>query len=136
MRIDGGGAMLERRLDELYQIGAEPGDGAYRPLYGTAWVKAGELVERWMKSVGLETGGERQSERDRHRVAHRHRAARRPARRRTRHRRGTHRRRSADEGSRQTQARARSRRHLRGRRLALPNQLLGIASDRGVDWQR
>ncbi len=47
--------MLERRLDELYQIGAEPGDGAYRPLYGTAWVKAGELVERWMKSVGLET---------------------------------------------------------------------------------
>ncbi len=47
--------MLERRLDELYQIGAEPGGGAYRPLYGTAWAKAGELVERWMKSVGLET---------------------------------------------------------------------------------
>ncbi len=55
MRIDGGGALLERRLDELYKIGAEPGGGAYRPLYGTAWAEAGDCVERWMKKTGLET---------------------------------------------------------------------------------
>src|SRR5229473_4163405 len=55
MRIDGGGALLERRLDELYKIGAEPGGGAYRPLYGTAWAEAGDCVERWMKKAGLET---------------------------------------------------------------------------------
>ncbi|HKA60528.1 MAG TPA: Zn-dependent hydrolase [Gemmatimonadales bacterium] len=53
MRIDG--ALLERRLDELYTIGAQPDGGTYRPLYGTAWALAGELVERWMKNVGLET---------------------------------------------------------------------------------
>ncbi len=55
MRIDGGGALLERRLDELYKIGAELGGGAYRPLYGTAWAEAGDCVERWMKKAGLET---------------------------------------------------------------------------------
>ena len=55
MRIDGGGALLERWLDELYKIGAEPGGGAYRPLYGTAWAEAGDCVERWMKKAGLET---------------------------------------------------------------------------------
>ena len=54
MRIDGGGALLERWLDELYKIGAEPGGGAYRPLYGTAWAEAGDCVERWMKKAGLE----------------------------------------------------------------------------------
>src|SRR6266581_5167219 len=53
MRIDG--ALLEQRLDELYKIGAEPGGGAYRPLYGTAWAEAGACVERWMKKAGLET---------------------------------------------------------------------------------
>ena len=53
MRI--GGALLERRLDELYRIGAESGGGVYRPLYGTAWAEAGDRVERWMKNVGLET---------------------------------------------------------------------------------
>lgn len=55
MRIDG--ALLERRLDELYAIGAEPGGGggAYRPLYGTAWAAAGDRVERWMKDAGLKT---------------------------------------------------------------------------------
>jgi len=52
MRIDG--ALLEQRLDELYKIGAEPGGGAYRPLYGNAWAEAGACVERWMKGVGLE----------------------------------------------------------------------------------
>ena len=46
---------LETRLDELYTIGAEPEGGAYRPLYGTAWAAAGELVERWMKHAGLTT---------------------------------------------------------------------------------
>ena len=52
MRIDSG--VLERRLDELYTIGAEPeGGGAYRPLYGPAWAAAGERVERWMKDAGL-----------------------------------------------------------------------------------
>ena len=52
-----GNAVLERRLDELYAIGAEPdgGGGAYRPLYGSAWAAAGERVERWMKDAGLET---------------------------------------------------------------------------------
>ena len=54
MRIDGAGALLEQRLDELYQIGAEPGGGVYRPLYGTAWAEAGDCVERWMKKAGLE----------------------------------------------------------------------------------
>jgi allantoate deiminase len=53
MRIDGG--PLERRLDELYAIGAEPDGGAYRPLYGTAWAAAVERVDRWMKDAGLET---------------------------------------------------------------------------------
>src|SRR3989441_7248382 len=55
MRIDG--ALVERRLDELYAIGAEPdgGGGTYRPLYGPAWAAAGERVERWMKDAGLET---------------------------------------------------------------------------------
>jgi len=52
-----GNALLERRLDELYAIGAEPdgGGGAYRPLYGSAWAAAGERVERWMKDAGLKT---------------------------------------------------------------------------------
>jgi len=53
MRIDG--ALLARRLDELYAIGAEPEGGTYRPLYGTAWAAAGERVERWMKDAGLRT---------------------------------------------------------------------------------
>jgi allantoate deiminase len=53
MRIDG--ALLERRLDELYAIGAEPDGGAYRPLYSAAWAAAGERVERWMKEAGLRT---------------------------------------------------------------------------------
>jgi allantoate deiminase len=53
MRIDG--ALLERRLDELYAIGAEHDGGAYRPLYGTAWAAAVERVERWMKDAGLKT---------------------------------------------------------------------------------
>jgi len=53
MRIDG--ALIERRLDELYAIGAEPDGGAYRPLYGAAWAAAGERVERWMKDAGLKT---------------------------------------------------------------------------------
>jgi len=53
MPIDG--ALLERRLDELYAIGAEPDGGTFRPLYGDAWVAAGQLVERWMKDAGLET---------------------------------------------------------------------------------
>ena len=53
MPIDG--ALLERRLDELYAIGAEPEGGVYRPLYGDAWAAAGERVERWMKDAGLKT---------------------------------------------------------------------------------
>src|SRR5437867_5474612 len=53
MRIDG--ALLERRLDELYEIGAEPDGGAYRPLYGAAWATAVERVERWLKDAGLRT---------------------------------------------------------------------------------
>src|SRR5207249_9541985 len=53
MRIDG--ALLERRLDELYAIGAEPDGGAYRPLYGAAWATAVERVERWLKDAGLRT---------------------------------------------------------------------------------
>src|SRR5258706_7743045 len=53
MRIDGG--LVERRLDELYAIGAEPDGGAYRPLYGTAWATAVERVERWLKDAALKT---------------------------------------------------------------------------------
>ncbi len=53
MRIDL--ALLERRLDELYVIGAEPDGGAYRPLYGAAWATAVERVERWLKDAGLKT---------------------------------------------------------------------------------
>ena len=53
MQIDG--AVVERRLDELYKIGAEPAGGAYRPLYSTAWAEGVDCVERWMNSVGLET---------------------------------------------------------------------------------
>ena len=48
-------ALLERRLDELYAIGAEPDGGVYRPLYGTAWATAVERVERWLKDAGLTT---------------------------------------------------------------------------------
>jgi len=51
MRIDA--ALLGRRLDDLYAIGAEPGGGAYRPLYGDAWATACDLVARWMKDAGL-----------------------------------------------------------------------------------
>src|SRR5436309_10986091 len=47
--------LLERRLDELYAIGAEPDGGAYRPLYGAAWATAVERVERWLKDAGLKT---------------------------------------------------------------------------------
>lgn len=45
--------MLRRYLDELYAIGAEPGGGVYRPLYGDAWAAAGERVEGWMREAGL-----------------------------------------------------------------------------------
>lgn len=51
MQIDR--ALLERRLDELYAIGAEPDGGAYRPLYGAAWASAVERVERWLTEAGL-----------------------------------------------------------------------------------
>src|SRR5258708_11404329 len=47
--------LIERRLAELYAIGAEPGGGAYRPLYGAAWATAVERVERWLKDAGLKT---------------------------------------------------------------------------------
>ena len=51
MRIDL--TLLERRLDELYAIGAEPGGGAYRPLYGEAWAVACDRVEHWMREAEL-----------------------------------------------------------------------------------
>lgn len=44
---------LHRSLDELYTIGAEPSDGAYRPLYGDAWAAALDRVEQWMKEGDL-----------------------------------------------------------------------------------
>src|SRR6266581_338755 len=47
--------LLERRLDELYAIGAEPDGGAFRPLYGEAWATAVDRVERWLKDAGLKT---------------------------------------------------------------------------------
>jgi len=53
MRIDS--TLLERRLDELYAIGAEPEGGVYRGLYSSAWAAAGERVEQWMRDAGLET---------------------------------------------------------------------------------
>lgn len=46
---------LARRLDELYAIGAEPSGGVFRPLYGDAWARAVDCVERWMRGAGLET---------------------------------------------------------------------------------
>jgi allantoate deiminase len=48
-------ALLERRLDELYAIGAQPGGGAYRGLYDDAWATAVERVERWLNGAGLNT---------------------------------------------------------------------------------
>ena len=51
MRIDA--ALLGRRLDELYAIGAEPGGGTYRPVYGDAWATACDLVSGWMREAGL-----------------------------------------------------------------------------------
>ncbi len=48
-------ALLERRLDELYAIGAEPDGGTYRPLYDAVWATAVERVERWLKDAGLKT---------------------------------------------------------------------------------
>lgn len=48
-------AALERRLDELYAIGAQPDGGTYRGLYDDAWVMAVERVERWFKDAGLQT---------------------------------------------------------------------------------
>ena len=47
--------LLERRLDELYAIGAQPGGGTYRGLYDEAWAAAVERVERWLKDAGLTT---------------------------------------------------------------------------------
>jgi allantoate deiminase len=51
MRIDE--ALLHRYLDELYAIGAEPGGGCYRPLYGEPWATACDRVQQWMKDAGL-----------------------------------------------------------------------------------
>ena len=48
-------ALLERRLDELYAIGAQPDGGTYRGLYDDAWATAVERVERWLKDAGLQT---------------------------------------------------------------------------------
>lgn len=48
-------ALLERRLNELYTIGAQPDGGAYRGLYDDAWAGAVECVERWLKNSGLKT---------------------------------------------------------------------------------
>jgi allantoate deiminase len=45
--------LLRRYLDDLYAIGAEPGGGAYRPLYSDAWVLACDLVAGWMNQAGL-----------------------------------------------------------------------------------
>jgi allantoate deiminase len=49
--------LIERRLDELYAIGAQPdgGGGTYRGLYDAAWASAVERVERWLKDAGLKT---------------------------------------------------------------------------------
>src|SRR5438477_220754 len=47
--------LLERRLDELYAIGAQPDGGTYRPLYGVAWAAAGDRVEQWMRGAGVKT---------------------------------------------------------------------------------
>jgi len=47
--------LIERRLDELYAIGAEPDGGTFRPLYGDAWVEGVARVERWLKDAGLKT---------------------------------------------------------------------------------
>ena len=45
--------LLDRYLDDLYAVGAEPGGGAYRALYSDAWAAACALVEEWMKDAGL-----------------------------------------------------------------------------------
>lgn len=48
-------ALLERRLDELYAIGAQPGGGTFRGLYDDAWATAVDRVERWLTEAGLKT---------------------------------------------------------------------------------
>ena len=47
--------LLEKRLDELYAIGALPDGGTYRGLYDDAWAAAVERVERWLNDAGLKT---------------------------------------------------------------------------------
>ena len=51
MNIDDG--LLQRCLTELHAIGAEPGGGCYRPLYGDAWATACGTVQGWMQDAGL-----------------------------------------------------------------------------------
>jgi allantoate deiminase len=46
-------ALLQRYLNELYAIGAEPGGGCYRALYGDAWATACDTVQGWMTDAGL-----------------------------------------------------------------------------------
>jgi allantoate deiminase len=53
MAVDG--HVIERRLDELYAIGAQPEGGTYRPLYSETWANAVKHVERWLKAAGLNT---------------------------------------------------------------------------------
>jgi allantoate deiminase len=48
-------ALLERRLDELYAIGAQPDGGTYRGLYDAAWATAVDRIERWLSDVGFAT---------------------------------------------------------------------------------
>lgn len=45
--------LLERYLDELYAIGAEPGGGSYRPLYSVPWAAACDRVQGWMQDAAL-----------------------------------------------------------------------------------
>ena len=45
--------LLQRYLTELHAIGAEPGGGCYRPLYGDAWATACGAVQGWMQDAGL-----------------------------------------------------------------------------------
>jgi allantoate deiminase len=47
--------LLEKRLDELYAIGALAEGGTYRGLYDDAWAAAVERVERWLNDAGLKT---------------------------------------------------------------------------------
>lgn len=53
VQIDGD--RLGSMLDHLHEVGARPGGGIVRPVYGDAWREARDLIRSWMDAAGLES---------------------------------------------------------------------------------